>query len=94
MTASRAAKLEQQLHDQLTISSLEIEDQSHLHAGHAGAKDGKSHFRIAISAAEFAGKTLIQCHRLVYAAVTDLMETDIHALSIEARPPRADGEQA
>ncbi len=94
MTALRAAKLEQQLHDQLTIDSLEIEDQSHLHAGHAGAKDGKSHFRIAISAAEFAGKTLIQCHRLVYAAVTDLMETDIHALSIEARQPRADGEQA
>ena len=94
MTALRAAKLEQQLHDQLTINSLEIEDQSHLHAGHAGAKDGKSHFRIVISATEFAGKTRIKCHRLVYAAVADLMETDIHALSIEARQPPADGEQA
>ncbi len=79
---NRAQELEQRLRAALTISHLEIEDESHLHAGHAGAKEGKSHFSIAIAADEFAGKPPLKQHQLVYTAAGDLMKTDIHALSI------------
>ncbi len=66
---------------------LLIKDQSHLHAGHAGAKDGKGHFDVRIVSNAFAGKSLIQRHRLVYDALGDLMETEIHALKIQAKTP-------
>jgi BolA protein len=66
--------------------SLEIEDESHRHAGHAGAKDG-GHFRVAIVAAVFSGKGTLARHRLVYDAAGDLMRGRIHALSIHARAP-------
>lgn len=66
---------------------LEIEDQSHLHAGHAGARDGRGHFRVEIVSEAFAGKSPIARHRTVYAALGSLMTTDIHALSISARTP-------
>lgn len=66
---------------------LLIKDQSHLHAGHAGARDGKGHYDVRIVSRAFAGKTLIQRHRLVYDALGDLMETDIHALKIQAKTP-------
>lgn len=64
---------------------LEIEDQSAQHRGHAGAKDGRGHFRVAIVAAAFRGKSPVQRHRLVYDALAALLATDIHALSIDAR---------
>jgi BolA protein len=66
--------------------SLEIEDESHRHAGHAGARDG-GHFRVAIVAAVFSGKGTLARHRLVYDAAGDLMRGRIHALSIHARAP-------
>ena len=61
-----------------------MEDESHLHAGHAGAKDGRGHFRVSIVSEAFEGMNPIARHRAVYAAMGDLMTTDIHALSIEA----------
>lgn len=67
--------------------SLEIEDESHKHAGHAGARDGRGHFRVDVVSDAFAGMTPIARHRAVYAAVGDLMTTDIHALVIRARTP-------
>lgn len=67
--------------------SLEIEDESHRHAGHAGAADGRGHFRVDVVSEAFAGLGPIARHRAVYAAVGDLMTTDIHALSIRARAP-------
>lgn len=67
--------------------SLEIEDESHKHAGHAGARDGRGHFRVDVVSNVFAGMTPIARHRAVYAAMGDLMETDIHALAIRARTP-------
>lgn len=67
--------------------SLEIEDESHKHAGHAGARDGRGHFRVDVVSNAFAGMTPIARHRAVYAAMGDLMETDIHALAIRARTP-------
>ncbi len=69
---------------------LDIEDESHLHAGHAGAAGGLGHFRIRIVAEAFRGVAPIVRHRRVYEAVGDLLETDIHALAIEALPPATD----
>lgn len=67
--------------------SLEIEDESHRHAGHAGAADRRGHFRVDVVSEAFAGLGPIARHRAVYAALGDLMTTDIHALSIRARTP-------
>jgi len=66
---------------------LVIEDESHLHAGHAGAASGRGHFRVELVAAAFAGQPALARHRQVYAALGELMDTDIHALSIQARTP-------
>jgi BolA protein len=66
---------------------LAIEDQSHEHAGHAGAATGRGHFRVEIVAAAFAGESAVARHRRVYAALGELMQTDIHALSLQAKAP-------
>ena len=66
---------------------LAVEDQSHLHVGHAGARDGRGHFRVRIVSAAFGGKPLLARHRAVHAALAQLLQTDIHALAIEARAP-------
>ena len=71
----------------LKPSSLEIIDQSHRHAGHAGARDGRGHFEVRVVSELFKGKLPLARHRLVFAAVGNLMETDIHALSIKAFSP-------
>jgi BolA protein len=89
-TASgREQRLRRRLESRFSPALLVIEDESHLHAGHAGAAGGQSHFRITIVAEAFRGIAPVARHRLVYAAVGDLMETDIHALAIEASPPPA-----
>ena len=67
--------------------ALEIVDESHKHVGHAGARDGRGHFAVSIVSEAFAGLAPLARHRRVYAAVGDLMQTDIHALSIQARTP-------
>jgi BolA protein len=64
---------------------LDIIDDSHMHAGHEGAKDGRGHFRVRIVSRRFAGTKTLERHRMVYAALGTLMETDIHALSVDAR---------
>ena len=69
--------------------ALEVIDDSHRHAGHAGAADGRGHFRVRIVSAAFAGMNPLARHRAVYAALDGLMQTDIHALSIQASPPEA-----
>jgi len=71
----------------LAPTHLEVEDQSHLHAGHPGARDGRGHFRVEIVAPVFTGKNRLERHRMVYDALDKLLETDIHALSIDARAP-------
>lgn len=68
----------------LAATELEVLDESHLHAGHAGARDGRGHFRVRIVSERFAGLPRITRHRLVYDAVGDLMQTDIHALAVTA----------
>ncbi|TVR59538.1 MAG: BolA family transcriptional regulator [Candidatus Competibacteraceae bacterium] len=86
MTDDRVALIERRLRAALAPEDLEIIDDSAAHAGHAGAREG-GHFTARIVASAFAGKTPIQRHRLVNAAVADLMRRDIHALSIQARTP-------
>lgn len=71
----------------LAPTELAIQDESHKHVGHAGARDGRGHFRVRIVAAEFSGQPLVARHRRVYAALGQMMQTDIHALALDARAP-------
>ena len=66
---------------------LEIVDDSRRHAGHAGARDGRGHFNVRILSRHFAGKKTVERHRMVYAALGSLMQTDIHALGLIALSP-------
>ena len=85
MTESdRTSSIETKLRNSLTIESLEIIDESHLHVGHAGADSGGGHFQVIITAVDFQNLNTLARHRLVYEALGDAMKTDIHALSIKA----------
>ena len=84
---STARAIEKALEERLQPERLQIKDQSHLHAGHAGAEDGRGHFEVIVVSRAFAGKSRIERHRLVFAAVGELMQTAIHALSIHACTP-------
>ncbi|MCK0507658.1 MULTISPECIES: BolA family protein [Aromatoleum] len=64
--------------------SIEIDDDSALHAGHAGARSGGGHYRLTIVAECFKGKNTVARHRLVYDALGDLMRTRVHALAVRA----------
>ncbi len=64
-------------------SELDVLDEGHLHAGHAG--EGKGHFHVRIVSAAFAGQSPIRRHRMIYAALDGLMDNGIHALSIDAK---------
>jgi BolA protein len=66
---------------------LVVEDESHRHAGHAGARDGRGHFRVSVVSTAFSGQPALARHRAVYAALGELMQTEIHALAIDARAP-------
>ena len=66
--------------------SLEVIDDSHLHAGHAGAREGR-HFTVRVVSARFNGLSRLARHRLVYDSLDELMARGIHALAIEARAP-------
>lgn len=87
MNETRLQKLEARITAALAPTHLEVIDDSHLHAGHAGAADGRGHFTVVVASARFAGLRTLQRHRLVYDAVGDLMVTDVHALSIHASAP-------
>lgn len=78
-------QIRQRLTDALSPVELEVLDEGHKHAGHANA--GKGHFHVRIVSPAFAGKLPLQRHRQVYAALDDLMEQGIHALSIDASAP-------
>jgi len=84
---TRETRLRDRLIAHFSPVELAVTDESHLHAGHAGAAGGQSHFRVRIVAEAFRGVAPVARHRLVYAAVDDLLKTDIHALALEALPP-------
>lgn len=86
-SADRPERIRVRLVEQLQASVCEVIDDSHLHAGHAGARDGKGHFRVRVVSEAFAGLRPIQRHQLVYRSLGELMQSDIHALSISALTP-------
>jgi len=84
---TRVDRIRVALETALQPVELSVEDESHLHAGHAGAAGGAGHFRVRIVAAAFDGKPLIDRHRMVYDALAEMMPREIHALSISAGTP-------
>lgn len=84
MTTDRIGLLRERL-AALEPTELDIIDESHLHVGHAGSRDGAGHYRVKIISHHFQGLRAVACHRLVYDLVQDLMPHPIHALAIEAR---------
>lgn len=75
----------------LDPDELDIQDESHLHIGHAGAQGGARHFRVRIVSKRFEGLRTLACHRLVYDCVRDLMPHPIHALAITAGTTKLEG---
>lgn len=70
-----------------TPIQLDVEDQSHLHVGHPGAKSGAGHFAVQITSELFQGKKEIERHRMIYQTLDDLIPTEIHALAIKTATP-------
>jgi BolA family transcriptional regulator, general stress-responsive regulator len=67
---------------------LEVEDESHLHAGHSGAREGgQTHYRVKISSARFSGKGRVERHRMIYALLADEIAQGVHALALHAKAP-------
>lgn len=83
----RQERIEQRLRAALAPEALDIVDESHLHAGHAGAKSGGGHYAVTIVSPQFKGLDMLKRHRLVYDALGDMMLRDIHALSVRAFTP-------
>ncbi|MEO7337745.1 MAG: BolA family protein [Caldimonas sp.] len=81
-----AADIEAALRPTLAPSALQVIDDSHLHAGHAGAREGR-HFTVRITAECFKGLSRVARHRLIYDSLQLLIPRGIHALAIEARAP-------
>ena len=90
MNEDRLARIETILKDAFSPTYLLVKDQSHLHAGHAGAEDGKGHYDVKIVSEAFTGTRPLQRHRMIYDALGSMMETEIHALRIDARVPQDD----
>ena len=87
LNPERVERIRALLSEALAPGHIEVTDDSHKHAGHAGARGGQGHFSVDIVSEAFRGKLPLARHRLVYAALGDMMQTDIHALAIRARAP-------
>ena len=83
----RIGLFEQDLRSAFKLTKLLIEDESHLHAGHAGAASGGGHIKVTICTPEFQGLSLVARHRAIYAALQKHIPTEIHALIINALAP-------
>lgn len=83
----RIHRIREALQQGLDTDDIAIRDDSHLHVGHEGAKSGLGHFHVTIRSPRFSGINQINRHRMIYDAVGELMQTDIHALSIRALAP-------
>jgi stress-induced morphogen len=83
----RLAEITARLEATFSPESLQVDDESHLHAGHEGAKDGRGHFRVLVISDKFQDQSPIKRHRMIYQAMGDMMQSDIHALTIEAFTP-------
>jgi BolA protein len=85
--AERRERIEALLRDRLGARHVEVIDESHLHAGHAGAAGGAGHFRALVVSPSFEGKSPLERQRMVYAALAELMGPEIHALSMQTLTP-------
>lgn len=83
----RMKEIQRLLKEAFEPDTLGVEDESHLHAGHEGARDGRGHYRVLIISEAFRDQNLLNRHRMVYKALGDLMRTDIHAVAIDAWSP-------
>tara|TARA_Y100000588_G_scaffold162689_1_gene176747 strand:- start:108 stop:428 length:321 start_codon:yes stop_codon:yes gene_type:complete len=92
LSETRRRRIEVKLGEKLETTSLEVVDESHLHAGHAGAQSGAGHFSVVIESEKFRGMTRLAAQRLVYEALSEEMGKEIHALRIKTSIPacRAD----
>ncbi len=84
-------KLERVLRERFAPEVLEIEDDTPRHAGHPGASSGGGHFRVRIVSAAFAGRSLLQRHRMVYEALGPMIGGEIHALGLRTETPEEAG---
>jgi len=82
-------KVESRLRERLETTHLEVVDESHLHAGHAGAREGGGHFRAIIVSPRFEGMNRVRAQQLVFQVVEDWMGKEIHALSMKTFTPEA-----
>lgn len=81
-------RIEQKLTEAFSPALLEIEDQSHLHAGHAGARpEGETHFHVKIVSDAFAGQNRVKMQRAIYKVLADELAERVHALSLDASAP-------
>lgn len=85
MSKNRVLAIRARLMAAFAPTELEVIDESHKHKGHAGARDGRGHFRVKIVSSRFVGRKPIERHRMVFEALDSMLKTDIHALSVEAR---------
>lgn len=85
--SDRIARIRTALAAGLDTDDIAIRDDSHLHVGHAGAATGLGHFHVTVRSSRFTGVSPIKRHRMVYEALGDLMQTDIHAVQIRALAP-------
>jgi BolA protein len=83
----RKAEIIKRLNEAFEPETLGVEDESYMHKGHEGAKDGRSHFRVLIISEAFENKNLIDRHRMIYRVLDEMMRIDIHALAIDAWAP-------
>ncbi len=76
------------LREAFSPESLEVQDESHLHEGHAGHRPGgETHFRVHIVSQAFKGKSRIECHRMINAALASELAGSVHALALHAKAP-------
>ncbi len=83
----RVETIEKRLRAAFSPKELLVKDQSHLHAGHAGAQDGRGHFDVTIVSEDSGDIGRLQRHRMVFDALGEMMDTDIHALRVQALTP-------
>ena len=86
-TVERRERIESLLRERLAARHVEVVDESHLHAGHAGAAGGAGHFRAVVVSKLFEGKALVERQRLVYGALAGMMGPEIHALAMQTLTP-------
>jgi len=87
IAAPRRERIESLLRERLAARHVEVIDESHLHAGHAGAAGGAGHFRAVVVSPLFEGKSLVERQRLVYGALAGMMGPEIHALAMQTLTP-------